>query len=136
VPLKELELKISKFVFMSLENKNLDEEISFELPKKTIEKAYKLKFIDLRGYICVIRSREIRHVHNEHGDDVYMIKDIPTMLENFFKIERSNTKDRITKKPITSIVFTKRTSKNNIRIVKTNLSRNKILRLKTLFEER
>lgn len=133
--LKELELKISKFVSISLENRNLDDDISFELPKKTIKKAYKLKFIDLRGYICVIRSREIRHVYNEHGNDVYFIKDIPVMLENFFKIERSNTKDRITKKTITSIVFTKRTSNSNIRIVKTNLSKNKILRLKTLFEE-
>lgn len=82
----------------------------------------------------MIRSREIRHVYKEHGEDVYLIKNILELLENFYYIERSNTVDKVTKKPVASIVFKKRMSKNEIKIVKTNISRKKILRLKTLFE--
>ena len=126
-------MTLEEFVVASLEDKSLDDFMEFDLPQKAIEKAWKLKFIDLRGYKCVIRSREIRHVYNEHGDDVYLINDICKLLESFWHIERSVVEDEKTKKPVTSIVFKKRTNTNEIKIVKTNLSRKKILRLKTLF---
>ena len=129
-----LEDEINDFINQSLNNKQMDESISFPLPKVTIKKAYKLKYIDLKGYTCIIRSREVRHVYKEHGNDVYFIKDLPVLLEKFYSIERSNTIDEKTGKTVTSIVFKKRTATNDIKIVKTNISRRKVLRLKTMFE--
>jgi len=122
------------FIKKSLADNQLNKEVTFKVSARTIQKAYKLKFIDLTGYKFVIRSREIRHIYKEHGKDVYLIKDLPMLLEKFYFIDRSNVTDEKTGKPIKSIIFKKRTNKNDIKIVKTNMTKSNILRLKTLFE--
>jgi len=132
--LEKLEAEICNLVELSLSDKTYCGQVSFLLSEKTIDKAWKLFFIDIRDYICVIRSQEIRHIKKEHDDNVYLICKIPYYLEKFVKLERSNVKDEISGKPVMSLVFIKRNENNNVKMVKTNLSREKTLRLKTLFE--
>jgi hypothetical protein len=129
-----LESKLCQLIKLSLENKQHSEEITFPLPQKAIEKAKKKIYINLSDYTCLIHSDEIRHIHKEHGDEVYHICKIHYYLEKFAKIERSSTRDRITGKNIPCLVFTKKQTTKDIRMVKMNLSRKKILRLKTMFE--
>jgi hypothetical protein len=132
--LEKLEAEICNLVELSLSDKRYCDQVSFLLSEKTIDKAWKHFFIDIRDYTCVIRSQEIRHIRKEHHDDVYLICKIPYYLEKFVKLERSNVKDEISGKPVMSLVFIKRNENNSVKMVKTNLSREKTLRLKTLFE--
>lgn len=62
------------------------------------------------------------------------ICEIPRYLEKFAKIEKSTTRDKITGKNIPCFVFTKRNSSIDVKIVKMNISKDKILRLKTMYE--
>ena len=130
---EELEAKLCRLIELSRSDKQSSKQISFPVPEKAVKRAWK-SFIDIRGYTCIVRSNEIRHIKKEHGEDVWHICTIAHLLERFATIERSMTKDRITGKPISSLVFIKKTKGNSIKIVKTNISRNKILRLKTLFQ--
>lgn len=132
--LEKLEAEICNLVELSLSDKTYCDQGSFLLSEKTIDKAWKYFFIDIRDYTCVIHSDEIRHIKKEHQDDVYLICKIPYYLEKFVKLERSIVQDRKTGKPVTSLIFIKRNDNNSVKMVKTNLSREKILRLKTLFE--
>lgn len=130
----KLEIDICELVNLSLQNKQYSEQINFPLPQKTILSVKKKIYIDLVDFICVIHSDEIRHIKKEHGDEVYHICKIYYYLEKFAKIEKSTTRDKITGKNIPCLVFTKKTENKDIRMVKMNLSKDKILRLKTMFE--
>ena len=132
--LDDLENKICDLIKLSLSDKTYSEQISFPIPEEAIQRSWKYSFIDIRGYICVIRSNEIRHINKEHGDEVWHVCKVAYLLEKFASVERSVVKDNITGKPITSLVFIKKSKNNSIKIVKTNISRKKVLRLKTLFE--
>lgn len=132
--LEELELKICELVKLSLKDKQYSKQISFSLSEKTIQAAWKYYFIDFKGYSCVIHSDEIRHVHKEHSYEVEHICKIPQYLEKFAKIERSRTREKSTGKNVPCFVFTKKMSPKNIQMVKLNISRDKILRLKTMYE--
>ncbi|MDD3597723.1 hypothetical protein [Sulfuricurvum sp.] len=132
--IEKLEADICKLVELSLCDKTYCAQISFFLSQKTIDKAWKHFFIDIRDYTCVIHSDEIRHIKKEHHDDVYLVCKIPYYLEKFVKLERSIVPDRKTGKPVTSLIFIKRNENNSVKMVKTNLSREKVVRLKTLFE--
>nr|WP_321268477.1 hypothetical protein [uncultured Sulfurimonas sp.] len=132
--LEELEKKLCELISLSLSDKSSFEQISFPIPEEAVKRAWKYSFIDIRGYQCIVRSNEIRHIYKEHAEEVWHICKIVYLLEKFATVTRTTIPDNITRKPITSLVFTKKTKNNQIRIVKTNISRNKILRLKTLFE--
>ena len=129
-----LEERLCDLVTRSLSKRGLREEISFPLPDKTVKIAWKYYFIDLRGYFCNVHSNDIRHVQKEHPDDVLHICKIPEYLESIAKLERSSSRDRETGRDAPCLVFTKKIASKRIQIVKLNLSRNKVLKLKTMFE--
>jgi len=131
---EELEAKLCELVKLSITDKTYCDEISFPLSPKTVDKAWQHFFIDIRDYTCTIHSNEIRHIKKEHPDNIYLVCQIPYYLEKFVKLERSTVKDIKTGKSINSLIFVKRTEKNDVKIVKTNISKNKVLKLKTLFE--
>ena len=129
-----LENKLCELIKLSLKNKQYREQITFSLPQKTIDKVKKKIYINLMDYTCVIHSDEVRHIYKEHGDEVFHICKIHHYLEKFAKIERSTTRDKVSGKNIPCLVFTKKETIKDIRIVKMNISRKKVLRLKTMFE--
>ena len=129
-----LENELCKLIKLSLENKQYSEQIIFPIPKRTIDKVKNKIYINLIDYTCLIHSNEIRHIYKEHGDEVFHICKIHHYLEKFAKIERSTTRDRVSGKNIPCLVFTKKETIKDIRMVKMNISRKKVLRLKTMFE--
>lgn len=129
-----LEDELYQLIKLSLENKQSAKKIIFPLSKRTIDKVKKKIYINLIGYTCLIHSDDIRHIYKEHGDEVFHICKIHHYLEKFAKIEKSTTRDRVSGKNIPCLVFTKKETLKDIRMVKMNISRDKILRLKTMFE--
>ncbi|WP_428737137.1 hypothetical protein [Sulfurimonas sp.] len=126
--------QICALVKISLEDKQYSDFISFPISAHTITKIKKKIYVNLENYTCVIHSDEIRHIKKEHGDEVMHICEIPRYLEKFAKIEKSTTRDKPTGKNIPCFVFTKRNSNIDVKIVKMNISKDKILRLKTMYE--
>jgi hypothetical protein len=134
VQIEILEKELCELIKLSLENKQYSKQITFQLPQKTIDKVKKKIYNNLIGYTCVIHSNEIRHIYKEHGDEVYNICDIYNYLERFAKIEKSTTRDRVSGKNIPCLVFTIKIINKDIKMVKMNISRKKVLKLKTMFE--
>ena len=130
-----IEAKICDLVKRSLINRQLKEELTFSLNEKTIDIAWKLYFINLRKYSFRIHSDEIRHIQNQHQDEVYHICKIHYYLDKFKKIEKTSTRDTETGKTIPCLTFTTQLKDKRVKIVKLNISREKILSLKTLCEE-
>ena len=132
---EEIKVKLCELVKESIKNRQLKESFTFKVSQKTIDKAWKQYYIDLRDYFCQINSDDIRHIEKEHPDDIEYICEIHYYLEKFLTIEKSFNKNNQTGKTIPCFVFRKVVDKEKIRIVKLNLSREKILKLKTLFKE-
>ena len=132
--LEEIEKNLCLLVEKSLSNRQLKEEFVFELSQKSINIAWKYYFIDLKNYSCKVHSDEIRHIYKEHQEEVYHICKIHYYLEHFKSIKRSKTRDSQTGRDIPCFEFIKQLEDKKVKIVKLNISRSKILSLKTLFE--
>jgi len=130
----EIEAKICELVKKSLEDRQYAEEFTFKITEKTISIAWKRHFIDLKGYRCSIHSDEIRHIENEHPNDIEHICKIHYYLNKFKNIDRTTTKEAQTGKKIPCFTFTKQLKDRKVKIVKLNLSMKKVLSLKTLYE--
>jgi len=131
---EEIEVAICNLVHHSLENKKYSGEFIFGISEGTIDIAWKHYFIDLKKYSFKIHSDDIRHIYNEHREEVYHICKIHYYLERFQKIEKTTTRDRQTGKNIPCLTFTKQLKEKKVKIVKLNIRKAKILSLKTLYE--
>ena len=130
-----LEQEICELIEKSLLNRKYKEFVKFPLSEKTVNIVWKKVKIDLSAYYCVIHSDEIRHIQKEHPDDVHHICKIPYHLEKIAKIERTFSLNRKTNKREPCILFNKFIEKGKLVIIKLNISREKVLRLKTLYED-
>ncbi len=131
---EEIEAKLCDLVKRSLNNRMLKEELTFRISENIINHAWKHSFINLRKYSFKIHSDEIRHIQNQHQDEVYHICKIHYYLEKFNKVDKTTTRDNQTGKNIPCLTFTTQLKDKKIKIVKLNISRHKILSLKTLYE--
>ena len=131
--IEELETKIALLIIKALADKQCSESIEFAVAEKTVRLVKKKIFTDLTGYTCIIHSDEIRHIKKEHGDDVYLISQIPSYLTKFIRVEKSFSKNHKTGKSEHALVFHKRNSNNKVKIVKINVSVKKVLKLKTFY---
>ena len=132
--LEEIEISLCKLIKKSLADKQYAEDFSFCLSDKSVNLAWKLYFIDLKKYKCQIHSNEIRHIYKEHQEEVWHICKIPYYLEKFKHIERTTTRDAQSGKQIPCLTFTKQLRDKKVKFVKMNLSRKKVLKLKTMYE--
>ena len=61
---------------------------SILIPKKK----KKINFLK-KNYVCIIKSHDVRHVKKRHPDDINYICEIPEIIENFYSVKKSITKD-------------------------------------------
>jgi len=133
---EEIETHLCDLVERSLQDSMLKEEFVFQISSKIVESAWKYYFIDLKKYRFRVHSDDIRHIHNQHHEEVYHVCKIHYYLEKFKSIEKTTTRDTQTGKMIPCLTFTKQLKDKRVKIVKLNLSRKKLLSLKTLYEIR
>lgn len=131
---EEIETKLCELIEKSLQDRQFKDEFTFIVSQKSIDTAWKYYFIDLKNYTCKIHSDDIRHIEKEHQKEVYHICKIHLYLETFKTIEKTKTRDAQTGQNIPCLTFIKQLEDKKIKIVKLNLSRKKVLSLKTLFE--
>ena len=137
---KRLEL-FSNFIKNSLDNANFEK--SFNFGKVSDENAQRLKMItnfkgqkqefDLKGYSFEIDANDIRHIKNNHPDDLDLLNNLYDIYHNFDKAQWDITKDKRTGKNIISISFFKEYKDGTAKAVEVRVNENKKLKLKTLF---
>ena len=131
----QIEEAICILIQKSLNNRQHKESIEFALPQKTIDIVWKKIRIDLKGYSCSVHSDEIRHIEKEHPDDIHHICKVQHYLQKMAKVEKTWSYNRDTRKKEPALTFRKYTQRGILSIVKMHISRNKILSLKTLYED-
>ena len=137
---KRLEL-FSNFIKNPLDNANFEK--SFNFGKVSDENAQRLKMItnfkgqkqefDLKGYSFEIDANDIRHIKNNHPDDLDLLNNLYDIYHNFDKAQWDITKDKRTGKNIISISFFKEYKDGTAKAVEVRVNENKKLKLKTLF---
>lgn len=125
--------KICKFVEKSILDKQYNEKLSFFLPPKTIKRVKEILYLDLLQYKGIISSHSIRHIKKGHPADTKYICEILDILQNFYRVEKSITKDYKTGSVLINLEFYKKMDNEIVKLVKLKIHREKRLELKTLF---
>ncbi|MFA6137013.1 MAG: hypothetical protein WC667_02890 [Sulfurimonas sp.] len=132
--MEDLHEAICILVTKSLSDNQFVDSVLFPLPIRAREEIIKVLYIyKIDEYICEINSHDIRHVNRGHEDEIEYICEIPKILSKFTKIEKSITNHPKTRKLIISVVFYKKYDDKTVKLVKVNLTKEKRLRLKTIF---
>ena len=124
---------ICTFVERAISDRQYNDELLFPLPIITIERVKKVLHLNMDGYSCIISSHSIRHIKRGHPDDVKYICNIVEILETFYRVEKSITKDRNTGATLVSLEFYKKYEGSIVKLVKLKIHIKKRLELKTLF---
>ena len=132
---EETRFKLCALVKKSINDNQSQDSVLFQISQKSIDRAWKKHFIDLRKYFCEVHSNDIRRIYKEHPDDIKYICELHYYLEQFLTIEKSSSRDYQTGKNIPCLVFTKIINREKIKIIKLNISRKKVLKLKTLYRK-
>jgi hypothetical protein len=130
--LKEI---ICNHIEKSLADKQLKEEISFDIPQETVRRVKGILHFDMAGYKCIIKSNEIRHVKRRHPDDIHFICEIPEIIQHFHTVKKSITKDFKTGATLINLEFYKKYADKGVKLVKLKVHIKKRLELKTIFVE-
>lgn len=124
---------ICKLIKSSLADKRSKDYITFPLHEKCIRRVSEILKTNLTGYSCKVHSNGIRHVHNEHPNDVRYLCFIPDILKNFNKIRKENLKDAQTGMNYVAFEFEKKFNDDIVKLVKVRVLRDKTIDLKTMF---
>lgn len=131
----EVKEQICELIQKSIQNKQYNSEIVFDIPLKTVKRIKEILHFNMNEYKCVITSHSIRHVKKGHPNDLPYICEIPIIIQKFDRVQKSITKDKKTNSTLISLEFYKKYSNNTIKLVKLKINVDKILELKTLFIE-
>lgn len=131
----EVKEQICELIQKSIQNKQYNSEILFDIPLKTVKRIKEILHFNMNEYKCVITSHSIRHVKKGHPNDLPYICEIPIIIQKFDRVQKSITKDKKTNSTLISLEFYKKYSNNAIKLVKLKINVDKRLELKTLFIE-
>ena len=131
----EVKEQICELIQKSIQNKQYNSEILFDIPLKTVKRIKEILHFNMDEFKCVITSHSIRHVKKGHPNDLPYICEIPIIIQKFDRVQKSITKDKKTNSTLISLEFYKKYSNNTIKLVKLKINVDKRLELKTLFIE-
>jgi hypothetical protein len=128
-----LKILILEHVDNSISDKQFNNEFSFDIPKETVRRVKGILYLDMVGYVCIITSHYVRHVKKSHPNDIKYICEIPAILENFNKVQKSIIRDKTTGASLINLEFYKKFGNDNVKLVKLKVHIKKRLELKTIF---
>lgn len=131
--MQELKEKICIHVKTSINDKQYNEEVSFPIPEKTVKRVKAVLHMNMKDYICIIKSHDVRHVQKRHPSDINFICEIPDIIQKFHRVEKSLTKDKKTGSTLVNLEFYKKYENNIVKLVKLKIHHDKRLELKTIF---
>ena len=129
----ELREQICEHIDKSISDKKYIEELSFLIPEKTVKRIKAILHLNMQDYKCIIKSHDVRHVYKRHPSDIDYICEIPEIIQKFYKVNKSITKDKKTGATLVNLEFYKKYENNIVKLVKLKIHFDKRLELKTIF---
>ena len=128
-------MTLKEFIDYSL-NSSVDKEIfTLDITDDACRAIKKHTQLNVCQYKFIIEEKYIRHVKNNHEDDLYLLPKLPDILNHFSHVEKSLTRNTQTGQNEVSLVFRKKIENDIIQMVSLRVIRGKILSLKTFFRK-
>lgn len=128
-------MTLEEFIDFALKSNSTTEVFELKIKEEACKSIKKHTKLNICTYKFIIQEDYIRHVKNNHEEDLYYLSKIPEILNSFNSVEKSLTRNTQTGQTDVSLVFKKKFDDGIIRMVALRIIRTKILSLKTLFRQ-
>jgi hypothetical protein len=126
-------LTLEQFIEDALCSISNDKTYTLNITKEACEAIKKHTNLNICKYKFIIEESYVRHVRNNHPEDLYLLYKVPIILNSFSHVEKSITPNKQTKENEVSLVFKKTLEDGTIKMVALRIIRGNILSLKTFY---
>ena len=126
-------MTLEQFIENSLCSISNDKTYTINITKEACEAIKKHTNLNICKYIFIIEEGYVRHVRNNHPEDLHLLYKVPIILNSFSHVEKSITQNKQTKQNEVSLVFKKTFEDGTIKMVALRIIRGNILSLKTFY---
>jgi hypothetical protein len=126
-------LTLEQFIEDALCSISNDKTYTLNITKEACEAIKKHTNLNICKYKFIIEESYVRHVRNNHPEDLYLLYKVPIILNSFSHVEKSITPNKQTKQNEVSLVFKKTLEDGTIKMVALRIIRGNILSLKTFY---
>ncbi len=126
-------MALKQFIEDALCSISNDKTYTVNITKEACEAIKKHTNLNICKYKFIIEESYVRHVRNNHPEDLYLLYKVPIILNSFSHVEKSITQDKQTKQNEVSLVFKKTLEDGTIKMVALRIMRGNILSLKTFY---
>lgn len=126
-------MTLEQFIENSLCSISNDKTYTINITKEACEAIKKHTNLNICKYKFIIEESYVRHVRNNHPEDLYLLYKVPIILNSFSHVEKSITPNKQTKQNEVSLVFKKTLEDGTIKMVALRIMRGNILSLKTFY---
>jgi hypothetical protein len=129
-------MTFEEFIKFSLYSNTDAEVFIIELKEEVCHRIQKHTGLNIYNYTFIVHESYIRHIKNNHEEDLHLLPRLPEILNSFTHVEKSLTKNSQTGQTDVSLVFRKKIDDNTVQMVALRIMREKTLFLKTFFVKR
>lgn len=126
-------MTLEQFIEDALCSISNDKTYTLNITKEACEAIKKHTNLNICKYKFIIEESYVRHVRNNHPEDLYLLYKVPIILNSFSHVEKSITPNKQTKENEVSLVFKKTLEDGTIKMVALRIIRGNILSLKTFY---
>lgn len=126
-------MTLEQFIEDALFSISNDKAYTVNFTKEACEAIKKHTNLNICKYKFIIEESYVRHVRNNHPEDLYLLCKVPIILNSFSHVEKSITPNKQTKENEVSLVFKKTLEDGTIKMVALRIIRGNILSLKTFY---
>lgn len=124
---------LEQFIEDALANISDNKIFTIDITKEACEAIKKHTNLNICKYKFIIEEGYVRHVRNNHPEDLHLLYKVPIILNSFSHVEKSITQNKQTKQNEVSLVFKKTLEDGTIKMVALRIMRGNILSLKTFY---
>ncbi len=126
-------MSLQNFIDYALSSTSRNEIYTIDISDETCKIIEQQTHLNINTYSFIIEEEYVRHVRNEHEEDLDLLYHLPDIINSCTKVEKSITKNSRTGQTDVSLVFKKKMHDDTVQIVALRIYKKKVLSLKTLF---
>ncbi len=126
-------MTLEQFIEDALCSISNDKVYTVNITKEACEAIKKHTNLNICKYKFIIEENYVRHVRNNHPEDLYLLYKVPIILNSFSHVEKSITPNKQTKENEVSLVFKKTLEDGTVKMVALRIMRGNILSLRTFY---
>lgn len=128
-------LTLKQFIEDSLHRTSNNKTYTIDITKEACEAIKKHTNLNICKYQFIIEEQYVRHIRNNHPEDLYLLYKTPILLNSFTHVEKSITENKQTRQNDVSLVFKKTFEDGTIKMVALRIMRGNILSLRTFYRQ-